>query len=85
MPWHRRDGNQGARPNVILDNVAPIAQLVHVSTRWPHLRHVVYASSVSVYAPSRTALRESSATAPASLYGAAKLAGEQLPSGVQLE
>jgi nucleoside-diphosphate-sugar epimerase len=75
IPWDRRNGNQ---PGVILHNVAPIAHLLYASTRWPDLRHVVYASSVSVYAPSRTALRESSSTAPASLYGAAKLAGEQL-------
>lgn len=73
-----RDRREGKRPSVILDNVAPVAQLLHASTRWPDLRHVVYASSVSVYAPSRIGLRESSATAPASLYAAAKLAGEQL-------
>ena len=75
VPRERRDGNQ---PHVIIDNVAPIAQLLHASTRWMSLRHVVYASSVSVYAPSRRTLRESSATAPTSAYGAAKLAGERL-------
>lgn len=75
IPWDRRDAQ---RPRVIFDNVAPIAHLLQASARWPNLRHVVYASSVSVYAPSRTGLRESSATGPASLYGAAKLAGEQM-------
>jgi UDP-glucose 4-epimerase len=70
-----RDANQSG---VVLDNVAPIARLLHASLQWTNLRHVVYASSVSVYAPGREALRESSAKAPASLYGAAKLAGEQL-------
>ena len=75
IPWERRDGKQSS---VILDNLAPIAYLLHASARWPNLRHVVYASSVSVYARSRTRLRESSATAPASLYAAAKLAGERL-------
>jgi nucleoside-diphosphate-sugar epimerase len=75
IPYGLSVPNQG---HVILDNVAPIAQLLHASLQWADLRHVVYASSVSVYAPGRTPLRESSAAAPASLYGAAKLAGEQL-------
>jgi UDP-glucose 4-epimerase len=73
-----RGGRDAQSPSVVLDNVAPIVHLLQASARWPELRHVVYASSVSVYAPSRTPLRESSATGPASLYGAAKLAGEQL-------
>jgi nucleoside-diphosphate-sugar epimerase len=75
IPWDRREAQ---RPRVVLDNVAPIAHLLQASARWPDLRHVVYASSVSIYAPSRTRLHESSATGPASLYAAAKLAGEQL-------
>jgi nucleoside-diphosphate-sugar epimerase len=75
IPWDRRNGNQA---HVIVDNVAPIAQLLHTSAQWMNLRHVVYASSVSVYAASRRPLRESSATAPSSAYGAAKLAGERL-------
>ena len=75
IPWDRRDADQ---PRVILDNLAPIAYLLHATARWTNLRHVLYASSVSVYAPSRKRLCESSATAPTSLYGAAKLAGEQL-------
>jgi UDP-glucose 4-epimerase len=75
IPWDRRDAK---RSSVILDNVAPIAHLLDASTQWTNLRHIVYGSSVSVYAPSGKLLRESSATAPASVYGAAKLAGEQL-------
>ena len=75
IPRDRRDANQ---PRVILDNVAPIVRLLHASMQWTNLRHVVYASSVSVYASGREPLRESSAKAPTSLYGAAKLAGEQL-------
>jgi UDP-glucose 4-epimerase len=75
IPWDPRAANHG---RVILDNVVPIAHLLHASARWTHLRQVVFASSVSVYAPSRKPLSESSTTAPTSLYGAAKLAGEQL-------
>ena len=87
MPWDHQAGHQGfpsgvpaprTCPSVILDNVAPIAQLLEASTLWTDLRHIVYASSVSVYAPGRTVLRESSATVPASAYAAAKLAGEHL-------
>ena len=75
IPRDRRDANHSG---VVLNNVVPIARLLHASLQWANLRHVVYASSVSVYAPARQPLRESSAPMPASLYGAAKLAGEQL-------
>ncbi|HKB09178.1 MAG TPA: NAD(P)-dependent oxidoreductase [Vicinamibacterales bacterium] len=75
LPWDRGARDQA---RVIIDNVAQIAQLLQASTRWVHLRHVVYASSVSVYAPSRRPVRESSATAAGSAYAAAKLAGEHL-------
>jgi UDP-glucose 4-epimerase len=64
--------------DVILDNLAPLARLIAESARWEALRHVVYASSVSVYAPTVERLRESSLTRPPAAYGAAKLAGEAL-------
>jgi UDP-glucose 4-epimerase len=75
IPWDRRHAN---RPQVVLDNLAPVAHLLHESAAWPRLRRVVYGSSVSVYAPSPRRLRESSPTRPVSLYGAVKLAGERL-------
>lgn len=77
IPWKRRDAD---RPAVTHDNLAPIANFVHVSSQWPALRQVVYGSSVSVYAPSAGRLRESSPTGPQTVYGAAKLAGETLLS-----
>ena len=75
IPWDRR---QATRPGVAIDNLAPIAHLVHESARWTDLRQVVYGSSVSVYHPGRLRLRESAPTQPSTVYGAAKLAGEQL-------
>jgi nucleoside-diphosphate-sugar epimerase len=75
IPWKRRDAD---RPAVTRDNLAPIANLVHARGIWPGLRHVVYGSSVSVYAPAAGRLRESSPTRPQTVYGAAKLAGEIL-------
>lgn len=75
IPWDRRDANQ---PRVVLDNLAPIAHLLHTSMEWTKLRQVIYGSSVSVYGPSLDRLRESSPTRPAAPYGAAKLAGEGL-------
>lgn len=75
IPWDRRHAD---RPRVVLDNLAPIAHLLHESSAWNRLRKVVYGSSVSVYAPSPHRLRESSPTRPVSLYGAVKLSGERL-------
>jgi nucleoside-diphosphate-sugar epimerase len=75
IPWDRRDANNAA---VVVDNLAPIANLLQASLEWPRLRQVVYGSSVSVYGPATGRLRESSPTRPAAPYGAAKLAGERL-------
>jgi nucleoside-diphosphate-sugar epimerase len=75
IPWDKSKAND---PSVVSDNLAPIAHLVHESSGWPRLRQVVYGSSVSVYTPAASRLRESSPTQPASVYGAAKLAGERL-------
>jgi UDP-glucose 4-epimerase len=75
IPWNRRHAD---RPAVVLDNLEPIAHLLHVSPTWAGLRQVVYGSSVSVYGTTARRLRESSPTRPATLYGAAKLSGEHL-------
>ncbi len=75
IPRRPRDGSPA---RVFLDNVAPVARLLHASRAWPRLRQIVYGSSVSVYTPGRRRFRESSPTRPISAYGAAKLAGERL-------
>jgi nucleoside-diphosphate-sugar epimerase len=75
IPWQRRDAGRAA---VLRDNLEPIVRLVDISTEWSTLRQIVYGSSVSVYAPSSGALRESSPTRPRTFYAAAKLAGEML-------
>ena len=56
-------------------NVAPLVRLLHAAQGAP--RHVIFASSVSVYgAPARVPLHESDAARPATAYGVAKLACE---------
>lgn len=75
IPWKPEDKN---RARVVIDNLTPLAHLIEYSQRWPHLAQVIYSSSVSVYAPSGKILTEDSPTLPPTLYGAAKLAGEQL-------
>jgi UDP-glucose 4-epimerase len=57
--------------------------LIEHSRRWPGLEQVIYSSSVSVYEPTGEWLDESSTTRPASLYGAAKLRGEELLAGMK--
>jgi UDP-glucose 4-epimerase len=75
IPWKPEDKN---RARIVIDNLTPLAHLIEHSQRWPHLAQVIYSSSVSVYAPSVEILTEDSPKRPQSLYGAAKLAGEQL-------
>jgi dTDP-glucose 4,6-dehydratase len=75
IPWDRRQAHE---PDVVLENVTPIAHLLRTSLEWPRLRRVVYGSSVSVYGSGPLPFRESSPAQPATPYGAAKLAGERL-------
>lgn len=75
IPWNTNDRWNAS---VVSDNVAPIANLIESSTGWPNLKQIVYSSSVSVYGPSASWLTESASTRPISLYGAAKLCGEDL-------
>jgi nucleoside-diphosphate-sugar epimerase len=65
-------------PDIVLENVLPVVRLVSAARAWPRLKQIVYGSSVSVYGPSREALRESLAARPTTPYGGAKLAAEQL-------
>lgn len=75
IPWDRRRADHAA---VVVDNLAPIGQLIEISSVWKSLRHVTYGSSVSVYSPTVERLRESSPAVPPTAYGAAKLCGERL-------
>jgi UDP-glucose 4-epimerase len=74
IPWTPEARQQ---TSLITDNVLPIANLLERSRRWPKLEQVIYSSSISVYSPGSQPLTENSETRPASLYGSAKLAGEE--------
>jgi nucleoside-diphosphate-sugar epimerase len=75
IPWQREQKTQAA---VITDNLVPMAHLLEHSRRWPGLRQIIYASSVSVYGWSRDIVREDAPKRPMDFYAAAKRAGEEL-------
>jgi nucleoside-diphosphate-sugar epimerase len=75
IPWQRE---QKTSASVVSDNVGPLGHLLEQSQHWPSLEQIVYASSVSVYGWTHDVLREDSPKHPTDLYGAAKLAGEDL-------
>ena len=75
IPWRPE---QKSQPSVVQDNLLPISNLTAYSQRWPNLQQVIYSSSISVYEPTNELLNEHSPTRPESLYGVAKLCGEEL-------
>lgn len=75
IPWRPEEKN---RTGLLQDNLLPLQHLLEHSRRWPNLAQVIYSSSVSVYAQSDEFLTEESLKQPADLYGASKLAGEEL-------
>jgi UDP-glucose 4-epimerase len=75
IPWRIEDHQKAS---VVTDNLLPLAHLIESSQSWPKLRQVINSSSVSVYAQTAELLSEDSLKRPSSLYGATKLAGEQL-------
>jgi nucleoside-diphosphate-sugar epimerase len=75
IPWGSEDRN---RSMVAEENLIPIAHMIETSRQWPHLTQVVFSSSVAVYAKSKDVIREDSLKSPADIYGASKLAGEDL-------
>lgn len=75
IPWRCEDRNKAA---IAEENLLPIAHMIECSQKWPSLRQVIFSSSVSVYAKSLQPLTEESAKSPADIYGASKLAGEDL-------
>jgi UDP-glucose 4-epimerase len=75
IPWKAEDR---FKASLVTDNLLPIANLIQQSRSWPNLQQIVYSSSVSVYAPTEKFLDEDSPRQPVNLYGASKLAGEEL-------
>jgi nucleoside-diphosphate-sugar epimerase len=75
IPWLRE---QKTHASVVTDNLGPLAHLLEHSQHWPSLTQIVYASSVSVYGWTREVLGEDAPKRPVDLYGASKLAGEDL-------
>lgn len=75
IPWQAQQKYQAS---LVMENLLPIANLIQYGQGWTGLRHIIYSSSVSVYGPTTEWLNECSPAQPASLYGAAKLSGEDL-------
>ena len=75
IPWER---NQKMSAGTVSDNLSPLSHLLEQSQYWPRLEQIVFASSVSVYGQTREVLLEDAPKRPVDLYGAAKLAGEDL-------
>ncbi|HEY8188900.1 MAG TPA: NAD(P)-dependent oxidoreductase [Pyrinomonadaceae bacterium] len=75
IPWKAEERYEAS---LVIDNLLPIANLLERSQDWPNLQQIIYSSSVSVYAPTNHWLSEDSSKGPTNLYGAAKLAGEEL-------
>jgi UDP-glucose 4-epimerase len=75
IPWRQEQKSQSS---VVQDNLQPITNLIEYSQRWPKLQQVIYSSSISVYEQTNELLNEQSPTRPDSLYGVAKLRGEDL-------
>jgi len=75
IPWQRE---QKTLASVVSDNLWPLAHLLEHSQSWPHLRQIIFASSVAVYGWARETLHENSPKRPVDLYGTSKLAGEDL-------
>jgi UDP-glucose 4-epimerase len=75
IPWK---AEEKYKASVVTDNLLPLANLLEHGQRWPNLQQIIYSSSISVYAQTAEFLDEDSPKLPANLYGAAKLAGEEL-------
>ena len=75
IPWK---AEERYKASLVQDNLLPIANLIQQSRNWSNLQQIVYSSTVSVYAATQEFLHEDSPVHPVNLYGAAKLAGEDL-------
>ena len=77
---HPLAAEQKMQARVVTDNLAPLGHLLEQSHSWPELTQIVFASSVAAYGWTREVLREDAPKRPVDLYGATKLAGEDLYS-----
>jgi UDP-glucose 4-epimerase len=75
IPWRPEQKTQAS---VVTDNLVPLGHLLEQSHSWPGLSQIVFASSVAVYGWTQEVLREDAPKRPVDLYGATKLAGENL-------
>ena len=75
IPWKK---NEKFKARIAVNNLAPIANLIEYSRKWRNLRQIIYSSSISVYGQSSHLLSEDSKKEPDDIYGASKLAGEDL-------
>ena len=60
------------------DNLLPLLRLIEFSQAWPNLQQVIFSSTISVYARTGLLLTEDSLKGPSDIYGASKLAGENV-------
>jgi nucleoside-diphosphate-sugar epimerase len=74
IPWQ----HEKVLASVVTDNLGPLSLLLEASQHWPRLEQIVFASSVAVFGYTLDVLHEDSPKRPGDLYGAAKLAGENL-------
>lgn len=72
--------NDKTKASLAMANLTPLAYLIEYSNKWPHLKQIIYSSSISVYAKDNCLLSEDSCKRPSDIYGAAKLSGEELLS-----
>lgn len=74
IPWEK---SKEQTADNFLDNILPIVYLIEQSEKWPHLKQVIFSSTISVFAPSKEIIDEKETFRPANMYNSAKLAGEQ--------
>lgn len=75
IPWKPEERTT---PELMSENISPALNLLEQISEWPQLKQVVYSSSVSVYSPTNMFISERSRCDPPTIYGRAKLIGENL-------
>lgn len=75
IPWGLKNKNN---ISIVDGNLLPVVKIIEFSKRCKSLRQIIFSSSISVYERSKSVLTEDSPKLPSDLYGASKLAGENL-------